>query len=89
MWKLLSFFFLLSTANGFVTQTRRLTRTALQAATGVRAAQELIQSLVVDDQCFSTESGARAFGDSCAFDIVYEDCFEPQPVVGKTVSPGL
>ena len=48
-------------------------------------ARELIKSLVEEDKCFSTESGAMAFGEVCAINIVYEDCFEPQPVVGKLV----
>jgi hypothetical protein len=48
-------------------------------------ARDLILSLVEEDQCFTTETGARAFGDACAIDIVYEDRFEPQPMVRKTV----
>ena len=51
---------------------------------GFRKAQELVKSLVVDEKCFSTEDGAKAFGEACSVNIVYEDCFEPQPVVGKT-----
>jgi hypothetical protein len=51
----------------------------------VRRAQELVYSLVVDDKCFSTEKGARAFGEACSFNVLYEDCFQPQPVVGKTL----
>jgi hypothetical protein len=54
------------------------------SSTGLRKAQELVKSLVTEKNCFSTESGAKAFGDACAFNIVYEDCFEPQPIVGKT-----
>ena len=46
-------------------------------------ARELITSLVEEEQCFSTEAGAREFGDVCALNIVYEDCFEPQPMVGR------
>jgi hypothetical protein len=48
-------------------------------------ARELIKSLVEEEKCFSTEAGAREFGEVCAINIVYEDCFEPQPMVGKTV----
>eukprot|EP00545_Synedropsis_sp_CCMP1620_P013923 CAMPEP_0119006458 /NCGR_PEP_ID=MMETSP1176-20130426/2304_1 /TAXON_ID=265551 /ORGANISM="Synedropsis recta cf, Strain CCMP1620" /LENGTH=342 /DNA_ID=CAMNT_0006958371 /DNA_START=27 /DNA_END=1055 /DNA_ORIENTATION=+ len=54
------------------------------ASTGLRKAQELIKSLVEEKKCFSTEAGAKSFGDACAFNVVYEDCFQPQPVVGKT-----
>lgn len=46
-------------------------------------ARELIRSLVEEDKCFSEESGAMAFGDVCAANCIYEDCFEPQPFVGK------
>jgi hypothetical protein len=48
-------------------------------------ARELIKSLVEEEKCFSTEGGAQEFGEVCAINIVYEDCFEPQPIVGKTV----
>jgi hypothetical protein len=48
-------------------------------------ARDLILSLVEEDQCFTSETGARAFGDVCAVNIVYEDRFESQPKVGKTV----
>ena len=53
---------------------------------GVRIARDLILSLVEEEQCFTTETGARSFGDACSINIVYEDCYEPQPIVGKTVS---
>jgi hypothetical protein len=49
------------------------------------AAQELLRSLIDDEKCFTTESGALRFGEVCATDIVYEDCYEPQPLVGRTV----
>jgi hypothetical protein len=49
-------------------------------------ARELVKSLVQEDRCFSTESGAIAFGNVCASDCVYEDCYEPNPIVGKKVS---
>jgi hypothetical protein len=53
---------------------------------GIRMARDLILSLVEEEQCFTTETGARSFGDACSINIVYEDCYEPQPIVGKTVS---
>lgn len=52
----------------------------------VAKAKELVQSLVEDEKCFATEAGAVAFGNACADDVVYEDCFEPKPFVGKSVS---
>jgi len=48
------------------------------------AARDLVRSLVDEEQCFTTEAGARAWGEACAANIVYEDRFEPQPVVGRT-----
>lgn len=51
---------------------------------GILRAQELIKTLVIDEKCFSTEQGAIAFGEACSFNVVYEDCFQPQPIVGKT-----
>lgn len=53
---------------------------------GIRIARDLILSLVEEEQCFTTETGARSFGDACSINVVYEDCYEPQPIVGKTVS---
>jgi len=44
---------------------------------------DLIRSLVEDKNCFSTTTGAIAFGGACAQNIVYEDCYEPQPIVGR------
>lgn len=52
-----------------------------------RRARDLMQSLMEDEHCFSTETGVRAFGDVCAYNVVYEDRFEPQPMVGKAVRP--
>jgi hypothetical protein len=52
-------------------------------------ARDLILSLVEEDQCFTSDTGARAFGDVCAVNIVYEDRFEAQPKVGKTVRTEL
>jgi hypothetical protein len=48
-------------------------------------ARELVKSLIEEEKCFSTEAGAMEFGEVCAANIVYEDCFEPQPFVGKMV----
>ena len=48
-----------------------------------RMAQNLISQLINEDKCFTTIDGAQKFADSCAVDIVYEDCYEPQPIVGR------
>lgn len=46
-------------------------------------AKNLVTSLVEDKRCFSTEAGAKAFKDICSSDCVFEDCYEPEPFVGK------
>lgn len=47
-------------------------------------AKELIKGLVEDSKCFSTEEGAREFGEKCSSDVIYEDCYESSsPMVGK------
>ena len=49
-------------------------------------ARDLIVSLVEDEECYSSEAGALQFGEFCALNVVYEDRFEPQPIVGRDVS---
>lgn len=46
-------------------------------------AQSIMLSLINDEKCFSTTAGAQKFAESCAVDVVYEDCYEPQPIVGR------
>jgi hypothetical protein len=85
--------FLLASADGkaFVTTPRQRHhqqqqhRLALNAAAPrpTCRARDLILSLIEEEQCYTCDSGAKAFGDVCAIDIVYEDRFEPQPVVGR------
>lgn len=55
-------------------------------ATRVGRAQSLVQSLVTGANCYSTAAGAREFASECALDVVYEDRFMPQPIVGVEVS---
>ena len=62
-----------SSSTSFSHTTRRLCR-----------ARDLVQSLIEEHECFTTETGARALGQVCAANIVYEDRFEPQPIVGRT-----
>lgn len=52
--------------------------------TPVRRARDLVQGLIEDDLCFETNSGATAFAEACNENIVYEDRFEPQPIVGRS-----
>lgn len=37
----------------------------------------------MEDECFTSLTGAQAFVDACATNVVYEDCYEPQPHVGR------
>ena len=46
-------------------------------------AQSLLLSLINDEDCFTTSAGAQKFADSCALNVIYEDCYEPQPFVGR------
>ena len=46
-------------------------------------ARDLIVSLVEEQKCFSSESGSLAFGENCSADCTFEDCYEPEPFVGK------
>jgi hypothetical protein len=77
-----------------VRQQRHRPSVTLHAASGsigsgkTRRARELIQSLVEEEKCFSSEQGATAFGEVCALNVVYEDRFQPQPFVGKKASKG-
>lgn len=44
-----------------------------------------MKNLIQDKKCFATEVGALSFGEACADDVVYNDCYEPSPFVGKEV----
>ena len=48
-------------------------------------ARDLVQFLIEKEQCYSSETGAKAFSEACADNVIYEDCFEPEPFVGKAV----
>lgn len=50
----------------------------------IRTAQNLVTKLVSEDECFTESRGVLTFGEVCAEDVIYEDCFEPEsPFVGK------
>eukprot|EP00592_Proboscia_alata_P011349 CAMPEP_0194383934 /NCGR_PEP_ID=MMETSP0174-20130528/70786_1 /TAXON_ID=216777 /ORGANISM="Proboscia alata, Strain PI-D3" /LENGTH=365 /DNA_ID=CAMNT_0039170645 /DNA_START=17 /DNA_END=1114 /DNA_ORIENTATION=+ len=58
-----------------------------KGATGVSDgvdANKLVSSLVVDELCYTSESGAVSFGEACADDIVYEDRYQTDPILGKS-----
>lgn len=48
-----------------------------------KPANVLMRELVNEENCYSSVAGAQKFVDLCAEDVIYEDCFEPQPIVGK------
>jgi hypothetical protein len=87
IWRLVVLCTCLRVHHGFMfTGTRDQFRipSALCAEISQLVACDLVRSLVVDEQCFTTPQGARAFGDVCAPNAIYEDRFEPQPIVGKS-----
>lgn len=47
------------------------------------AAKDLLQSLVEEQNCFTTEEGAIRFVESCSDDIIYEDTFVSNDLIGK------
>ncbi|CAJ1954704.1 unnamed protein product [Cylindrotheca closterium] len=51
-------------------------------------ARDLMQDLIQNKKCFASEVGALAFGEACADDVVYNDCYEPSPFVGKAAVVG-
>lgn len=58
-------------------------QTSNEVSQSTRVAKELLTELIVTDQCFTTTEGAQKFADCCAPNIIFEDCYEPQPKVGK------
>jgi len=64
------------------------TTSAKRGGANFLMAQSLLLSLINDEKCFSTVDGAQKFADSCAVDVVYEDCYEPQPIVGRAAVAG-
>jgi hypothetical protein len=48
-------------------------------------AQDLVTTLVKNEKCFSSETGAAAFVEACAPDVVYDDCYSSTPFVGREV----
>lgn len=43
----------------------------------------MLKSLINDEKVFTTLDGAEIFANACATNVVYEDCYEPQPFVGR------
>ena len=48
-----------------------------------QSASAILKSLVTNEKCFTSISGAQLFADSCATNVIYEDCYHPQPFVGR------
>jgi hypothetical protein len=62
----------------------KFSKTTTSTTGGLRRARDLVLSLVQDEKCYTTESGAAAFAQVCAANVIIEDCFFPQPFNGKT-----
>eukprot|EP00804_Cyclotella_cryptica_P028955 CCRYP_012371-RA/>CCRYP_012371-RA protein AED:0.29 eAED:0.41 QI:0/-1/0/1/-1/1/1/0/197 len=71
-------------SDSILNDTAAVTTTPEQPPNKFRMAQSLLLSLINDEQCFTTFEGAQKFADSCALNIIYEDCYEPQPIVGRS-----
>lgn len=54
-----------------------------KASTPKFSASSIMTTLINDEKCFTTTSGAQTFIESCAANIVIEDTFHPQPFVGR------
>jgi len=61
----------------------KLTLTIAISISSKPSASSLIQSLVVNEKCFTSTKGAQLFAESCATNVIYEDCYHPQPFVGR------
>mmetsp|Transcript_1230 Transcript_1230/g.1886 ORF Transcript_1230/g.1886 Transcript_1230/m.1886 type:complete len:372 (+) Transcript_1230:51-1166(+) len=46
-------------------------------------AKDIVSNLVINQNCYSSAKGAEEFAEACASDVVYEDCFLENPVIGK------
>jgi hypothetical protein len=72
---------LIGLLNGFFKRERKPLQ---QQGSSVNAKDILVQ-LVRNRNCYATVEGAKEFADTCADNIVYEDCYLADPVVGKKV----
>jgi hypothetical protein len=62
----------------------RGTKQQKQQSSSVNA-KDTVLHLVRNRNCFSTVEGAKEFAETCADDVVYEDCYLTNPVIGKEV----
>lgn len=56
-----------------------LSRSSIKA----QSAQSLLSFLIDESKCYTSETGASEFARACATNVLYEDCYEPQPIVGR------
>ncbi|KAL7564521.1 hypothetical protein ACA910_017679 [Epithemia clementina (nom. ined.)] len=61
----------------------RTRRKSSGPSSSLRRARDLMLTLVEEEACYVTESGARAFVNACAPNVMIADCFYPQPFNGK------
>ncbi len=48
-----------------------------------QSAEAILSSLINESKCFTSEEGASDFAAACATNVLYEDCYEPQPIIGR------
>lgn len=78
-----SFSFSFSSSRIYSESSMASSTTTTPVTNQVCRARDLIKSLIEEDLCYTTENGAIAFSDVCAVNCVYEDRYEPQPIIGK------
>jgi len=52
--------------------------------TSNKSAKSLVEYIFIEEECLSSIEGADKFGECCSFNVVYDDCYEPFPIKGKT-----
>ncbi len=60
-----------------------LSTPSLPTLKSAQSAQTLLSTLINESKCFTTETGASDFASACASNVLYEDCYEPQPIIGR------
>jgi hypothetical protein len=72
---------LIGLLNGFFKRERKQSQ---QQGSSVNA-KDIVVQLVRNRNCYATVKGAKEFAETCADNIVYEDCYLSDPVFGKKV----
>lgn len=72
---------LIGLLNGFFKRERKQSQQQGSSAN----AKDIVVQLVRNRNCYATVKGAKEFAETCADNIVYEDCYLSDPVFGKKV----